>query len=133
MKRVFSDAFFYIAVLNRHDAAHARAMEIVARGVDEIVTTAAVLLEVADAMSAPIWRGVCAEFLEDIAGQNGVDIHPLSEDLWKRGFDLYRSRADKEWSLTDCISFVVMADEKLTNALTGDRHFEQAGFKAMLA
>jgi predicted nucleic acid-binding protein len=47
--------------------------------------------------------------------------------------ELYRSRYDKPWSLTDCISFVVMADEGLTEALTGDRHFEQAGFKAMLA
>jgi len=42
--------------------------------------------------------------------------------------DLYRRRQDKDWSLTDCISFVVMADEGLTESLTADRHFEQAGF-----
>jgi predicted nucleic acid-binding protein len=44
---------------------------------------------------------------------------------------LYRSRPDKRWSLTYCISFVVMADEGLAEALTGDRRFEQAGFKAL--
>ncbi len=132
MKRVFADAFFYIAVLNRHDAAHGRAMSLIARGGIRTVTTAAVLLEVADAMSAPTRRGVCAEFLEDIAGQ-GTIIHPLSEGLWRRGIALYRGRTDKEWSLTDCISFVVMQDEGLSDALTGDRHFEQAGFKALLA
>jgi hypothetical protein len=46
---------------------------------------------------------------------------------------LYDARPDKDWSLTDCISFVVMGDERLTEALTGDRHFVQAGFVALLA
>jgi hypothetical protein len=45
---------------------------------------------------------------------------------------LYFQRRDKEWSLTDCISFTVMSDEGLTDALTGDHHFEQAGFTALL-
>ena len=56
-----------------------------------------------------------------------------SDLLFDRGFTLYRQRADKNWSLTDCISFIVMGDEVLTEALTGDRHFEQAGFTALLA
>ena len=47
--------------------------------------------------------------------------------------DLYRHRKDKDWSLTDCISFAAMTDEGLTEALTADRHFEQAGFVALLA
>ncbi len=133
MKRVFADAFFYIAVLNRHDAAHQRAMNSVAAGAIEVVTTAAVLLEVADAMTAPLWRSKCAEFLEDLPKQDATTIHPLSDALWRRGLDLYRRRPDKDWSLTDCISFVVMEDEGLREALTGDRHFEQAGFVALLA
>lgn len=45
---------------------------------------------------------------------------------------LYTQRPDKDWSLTDCISFVVMKQHGLTEALTADRHFEQAGFKALL-
>ncbi len=45
----------------------------------------------------------------------------------------YGGRPDKEWSLTDCISFVVMQDEQIIEALTADRHFEQAGFKVLLA
>jgi predicted nucleic acid-binding protein len=44
----------------------------------------------------------------------------------------YESRPDKAWSLTDCISFVVMNQHGLTEALTGDHHFEQAGFTALL-
>lgn len=52
--------------------------------------------------------------------------------LWRRGLGLYAARPDKAWSLTDCISFVVMTDRGLTEALTGDHHFEQAGFRALL-
>jgi hypothetical protein len=52
--------------------------------------------------------------------------------IFDAGFDLYSQRPDKDWSLTDCISFVVMNRLRLTEALTADRHFEQAGFKVLL-
>jgi len=132
MKAVFADAFFYIALLNRRDAGHRRAMDVLVLGGIKTVTTTAVLLEVADAMTAPVWRGVCTTFLEELPKQSGTSVRSLDEDLWKRGLELYGSRSDKEWSLTDCISFVVMKDEGLEEALTGVRHFEQAGFKALL-
>ena len=45
---------------------------------------------------------------------------------------MHKERSDKSWSLTDCISFVVMGEHGITDALTGDRHFEQAGFRALL-
>ena len=53
-------------------------------------------------------------------------------DCSRRGIDLYARHPDKEWSLTDCISFAAMEQRGLFEALTGDRHFEQAGFRAML-
>jgi predicted nucleic acid-binding protein len=58
---------------------------------------------------------------------------PLDSGLLQRGLHLFAGRPDKNWSLTDCISFVVMQDEGLIEALTADAHFEQAGFKALLA
>jgi predicted nucleic acid-binding protein len=54
------------------------------------------------------------------------------EELSGRGFDLYAARLDKQWSLTDCVSFEVMRDMRLTDALASDHHFEQAGFRALL-
>ena len=57
---------------------------------------------------------------------------PASHDLFQEGLFLYSRRRDKAWPLTDCISFVVMEDEEIEDALTGDRHFEQAGFGALL-
>ena len=61
-----------------------------------------------------------------------VTIVPFSDVLFDEGIELYRRRPDKGWSLTDCISFVVMTDEGLSESLTADRHFEQAGFVALL-
>lgn len=61
-----------------------------------------------------------------------ITIAPLDMETFDAGVELYRARPDKDWSLTDCISFVVMRERGITEALTGDRHFEQAGFKALL-
>jgi predicted nucleic acid-binding protein len=52
--------------------------------------------------------------------------------LFERGLRLFFDRPDKEWSLTDCISFTVMRDHKIVRALTADRHFAQAGFAVLL-
>ena len=61
-----------------------------------------------------------------------VDIVPLSEALYARALQLYRERPDKEWGLTDCVSFLVMQDRGLIESLTTDEHFQQAGFRALL-
>jgi predicted nucleic acid-binding protein len=84
-------------------------------------------------MSSPARRLACGGFLADLATQPHTVVRGLDDDLLGRGVALYRARPDKEWSLTDCISFVVMEEQGLTDALTGDRHFEQAGFQALLA
>jgi predicted nucleic acid-binding protein len=134
MRRVFADTYFLLALLNERDGAHARATEWWERlRDDDITTTAWVLVELADGMSRGQSRNVCAGFIGELRSAQTIRIiEPDAALLW-RGFELYRQREDKEWSLTDCISFVVMGDEGLTDALTGDRHFEQAGFKALLA
>ena len=61
-----------------------------------------------------------------------MKIIAASDDVFDRGADLYDRRPDKDWSLTDCISFEVMTDRAVKEALTGDRHFTQAGFRALL-
>ena len=55
-----------------------------------------------------------------------------SPQLYAAGLNLYRRRRDKLWQLTDCISFAVMKEQHVREALTGDQHFEQAGFTALL-
>jgi len=61
-----------------------------------------------------------------------VEIIPASSRLFTAALELYRSRGDKDWGLTDCASFVVMSERGLSEALTTDDHFRQAGFRALL-
>ncbi len=132
--RVFADTHYYIALLSVRDAAHTAAVRWQqARTINEVVTTSWVLVELADAMHLPREREVAARFIHLLRRATQTQVIPASETLLWRGLDLYQSRPDKAWSLTDCISFIVMADEGISEALTGDRHFEQSGFRALLA
>jgi len=131
MKTVFADTFYFLAYLNRADHNHERAMAAAHAHRGGIVTTAWVLTEVADAFAASALRNRIADFVTSL--QADPDTQIIAADrLFERGLKLYNARPDKTWTLTDCISFVVMADERLSDALTGDHHFEQAGFKALL-
>lgn len=132
MSPIFADTFYYLAIVNREDAAHARALALSRRVTAPTVTTAWVLTEVADALAAPRQRRVFLVLLESLRDDPQVAIVPPTQDLFDRGVTLYRRRPDRGWSLTDCISFVVMDQMQMTEALTGDRHFEQAGFQALL-
>jgi uncharacterized protein len=130
--KVFADAFFYIALINRRDDAHPRATQWAAEFDGRVVTTQWILAEVADAFSGSVIRHKIKPTLDSIASDPDATVLPASPESFARGLELYHTRPDKEWSLTDCISFVVMADEGITEALTNDRHFEQAGFSALL-
>ena len=131
MKAVFADTFFFLAALNPGDAAHGTAIRW-SREHDRIrVTTAWVLTEVGDALARDN-REAFLSLLGLVRSSPLFRFIGATPQVFERGVELYRQRPDKAWSLTDCISFVVMGDEGLTEALTGDRHFEQAGFKALL-
>jgi predicted nucleic acid-binding protein len=133
MKAVFADTFYFLALLNQRDAAHSRA--VVASRVPgvSLVTTEFVLVELADALCKPRHRGEVLALWKIVEADPAFRLIRASTDVIQRGVKLYSSHADKEWPLTDCISFIVMRDHSLSEALTADRHFEQAGFKALLA
>jgi uncharacterized protein len=132
MKRVFGDTFYFLAYLNPTDSAHERACEITDKLQAAFVTTEWVLLEVANAMSHPANRGKAADLIRALRSDSQVVDVGYEQSVADAGFALYAARPDKGWSLTDCISFVVMQREGLTEALTADRHFEQAGFVALM-
>ena len=132
MNALFADTFYYLALLSRDDATHERAVEVSRAVLADTVTTAWVLTEVADALAAPAQRGAFLTLLNSLRADPNVVIIPPSNDLFQRGISLYGERLDKDWSLTDCISFVVMRDHGMAEALTGDHHFEQAGFRILL-
>ncbi len=131
MTQTFADSFYLLALFNGRDAAHERAVAASMQLLGGLVTTDWVLVETADALCDPANRRGCVEFLEDLSRSSRVEIAPASRELFDAGWELYRNRDDKEWSLTDCISFVVMQNRRIDDALTGDHHFEQAGFRAL--
>ena len=133
MKAVFADTFYFLALLNDRDAAHDRAVSASRAPGLRLVTTELVLVELADALCRRGQREEAMALWNVVQADPTFRLIPTTSELIKRGRDLYGERPDKEWSLTDCISFVVMREEQLTEALTGDRHFEQAGFKPVLA
>jgi uncharacterized protein len=129
---VFADAFFYVALINRHDAYHVRAADFAGKYRGEVVTTQWVLAEVADGLAASVARRRVRSIFDQLARDRETQVIEASPELFARGLELYDERTDKAWSLTDCISFVVMREHGITNALTGDHHFTQAGFVALL-
>ena len=131
MSRVFADTFYFLALLNKHDEAHAKALEYAA-DVGQIVTTEWVLTELADGLASSRHRDMFVRTRQELLEDSDVQVVPLTMSLHEEGIPLFADRPDKEWSLTDCISFVVMKREGLSEALTGDHHFEQAGYAALL-
>jgi predicted nucleic acid-binding protein len=128
---VFADTFGLIAWLNPRDDAHAIVAAYLNRFTGRLVTTEWVLMELADALSAPHVRSTVVAFLQAVRADPLFDVIGYLPDAYQAGFDLFAARPDKAWSLTDCISFGVMGQRGLTDALTADHHFEQAGFRAL--
>jgi uncharacterized protein len=132
MTPCFADTFYFIALLNPQDQSHQRALSFANNSRRPIVTTTWVLLELGNYLAATAKRHLFADLVRYLRTQPLADVIPASDQLFDRGLALYETRPDKQWSLTDCISFIIMHDQNLTEALTGDHHFEQAGFVALL-
>ncbi len=132
---VFLDTAYAIALSSPHDLFHQRAVqladEIRAAGT-RLVTTRAIVLEIGNALSKHRYRQAAVRLLDALGTDPRVEIIPLSEQLCERAWRLFRERPDKEWGLTDCVSFVVMQDRGLAEALTTDEHFQQAGFQPLM-
>src|SRR5262245_40567734 len=125
----FVDTYFYLALLNPRDAAHEEVTAVAATLLGKLVTTESVLTEVGDALSAPSDRPRFLALIELLGAGPDVEIVTVTSELFRQGVELYRHRPDKGWSLTDCISFVVMQERGVRDALTADQHFAQAGFR----
>ena len=132
MRAIFADSFYFFALANDRDQAHARAVAFNRGFAGQLVTTRWVLAELADGLCGQSTRASFLSILDLLESDPDVVIVGSTDELWQEGIALYRDRPDKDWSLTDCVSFVVMQREGLRDALTGDRHFEQAGFVALL-
>ncbi|GBE76010.1 hypothetical protein myaer87_32370 [Microcystis aeruginosa NIES-87] len=134
MKQIFADTFYWVALINSQDNWHQRVREVTSSLKNvELVTTDEVLVEVLNFMSAQgaNRRRRTVEFIDDLLQNPRLQIIPQNRESFLQGFELYRRRPDKEYSLTDCISMTVMQRLKIGEVLTHDNHFKQEGFRIL--
>ena len=135
MKIWFMDTGFVIALSAPRDKFHAKALQLAAeieRSRISLVTTHAVLLEIGAALSKVAFRADAARLIQSLMSDATVEIVPSDANLMQAALKLFEDYSDKEWSLCDCTSFVVMKKLQLSSSLSTDHHFGQAGFDALL-
>jgi len=126
------DISYIVALVNVRDEHHEKANELVEiYDSTPLFVTDAVLLEIGNSL-AENHKNRAVEIFEEFFVSEEVEIIRMDESLFNKGFELYKTHADKSWGLVDCISFVVMRKHNITDALTCDRHFLKAGFRALM-
>ena len=132
MTPVFADTSYFLALLGPADQHHKQAVAWSLALHRPLLTTEYIVLEVGNNLIRGTDRALFVEFFARLGTDRRMEVVPASADWLNTGVNLFAARPDQTWSLTDCISFSVMTQRNLTDALTADRHFEQAGFRALL-
>ena len=133
MNICFADTSYFLALLNPKDSLHEAARDFLKNETYALVTSDWVLVEVGDALSAPPNRSKLGLFYNTLRNRADASIIAADGRQVEQAMRLYSARKDKAWSLTDCISFTLMQGQGIDEALTADRHFEQAGFLSLLS
>jgi uncharacterized protein len=135
VKKVFADTGYWIAIVNPHDTLHTNALQVSGSlGPHLIVTSEMVLSEVTAYFSDKgrrLRQGV-VDLIRSIRADPNSRVIPQTSLQFQDALGLYEQSSDKEWSLTDCSSFLIMRELKIAEALAHDKHFEQSGFVALL-
>jgi uncharacterized protein len=132
MKPVFAGTSYYLALVNPVEPWHKLALELAENLLGRTVVTQYVLVELGSALSLGSNRLVYLELLDRVGSDSATTIIPATGALFQQGVALFSKRTDKDRSLANCISLVVMKEHRLKEALTTDRHFVEAGFRALL-
>lgn len=132
---LFVDTGFFVALLDKNDAHASKARKLyqTIEGT-RLITTAAVLIELLNGFGdrGPHLRKNTIEFVRKLHASPNVEIVALTQDLYFEALDYYERHRDKGYSHTDCLSFLIMNDRGIREALAIDHHFSQAGFRALL-
>lgn len=135
MRVVFADTGYWVALINPRDELHNKATEL-SKSLNpvHIVTSEMVLTEVLNDFSkrGDYLRQVTTKLIDSINENSNITVVAQTSDQFQQGLELYKNRLDKNWSLTDCVSFKIMEQMDIYEALAYDKHFEQAGFRALL-
>jgi predicted nucleic acid-binding protein len=131
--RFFLDTSFVLSLINPRDSYHKKAKELFTqlRTAHEVLVTEAVLTEIGNSLACSN-RSAAINFINSCYVTANLKVISVDNALFRQAVEYYHTHKDKQWGLTDCISFIVMQDHGLTEAFTTDEHFQQVGFKALL-
>jgi predicted nucleic acid-binding protein len=129
---ILLDTGYFVALFTPNDSLHERAVEWSSHVNEPLLVTEYVLLECVNSFSRPKDRASAHALVEHVQSNPAYEVIYASRRLFEGGLRLHRERPDKQWSLTDCISFNLMIERGVKRALAYDHHFEQAGFEALL-
>lgn len=135
MKTVFADTGYWIALLDPQDMLHQKAVNLsIALSQAQICTSEMVFTEVLNhfAKRGNFLRQAASALIESVQKNPAIQIIAQSDALFQQALILYNQRPDQAWSHTDCASFCIMQQQNILEALAYDKHFEQAGFIALL-
>lgn len=132
---VFADTAAWLALINKSDTLHKKAKKIrdsLLNHDSQFVVTDYVIVEIANSLSRIPFRESAVHLVNSMTASKNIEIVEIDKEVYKEAWRLYSSRTDKEWSLTDCTSFIIMNRRQINEAFTSDHHFEQAGFTILL-
>ena len=129
---LFIDTSYFLALINSRDKYHQAAKDLAKLITPPFITSDAILFELGNALAKPPHRHLGIATLHQIRMDPQIEVMQIEPEILAETIALFQSRPDKAWGLTDCSSFVIMQRRKLNEALTTDKHFEQAGFKRLL-
>jgi hypothetical protein len=122
-------------IISQKDTLHQQSVRLFLQGLNEgrgFVVSSVVLLEVGNWLSPVPLRRLASGLMGRIYHSTRIEVVELTPELYRKGWQLYRERPDKHWGVIDRISFTIMQERNIVDALTGDRHFPQAGFVVLL-
>lgn len=132
---VFVDTSAWLALINESDADHAKARAVrdkLLQGKKRFFVTDYIIVEIANSLCKVRWKSKAVKLVNSIRETEHIEVVEIDKGICEEAWQMYSSRTDKEWSLTDCTSFVVMKKYAIRDAFTNDHHFEQAGFDALI-
>lgn len=133
--KIFIDTSYLVALLDTKDNQHERALLSLQEfgGIDQ-VTSEMILTELLNYFCArgSLFRQMALNVMDDLRSDPKIEIIPQSSELFEQACQYYRQRSDKQYSLTDCASMVIMKEKGINQVLTHDHHFQQEGFIALL-
>src|SRR5258706_146879 len=132
MKYVFADTSFYLGLVLPHDRVHRQARQFMRSYREAVVTSEHVMLEIANQLSRIRFKHLFSKLYKGLKYHSFTSIQPIDHTLWIKSIDLYEQRLDKDWSLTDCSSMLLMEKFQISEVLTTDHHFTQAGMIRLL-